>query len=281
MSVISCMKREINEDFFKNIDTEEKAYFLGLFFADGCNFIPKDKKSSTKVIISLQEEDKYILEHLNKLIYIKNPKPLEFSPKKKESHQNQYKFITHSKKISNDLSELGAVPRKARVLKFPELENHLLHHFVRGYFDGDGSIYLSAKRKRKGVSSPSFRCSICGTKDFNSRLSEFLNKINVSCRIEEHNNSYILRIIGNQNCIKFLNWIYKDNTLCLKRKNQKYVNLLEINKEIEKKKYIFNLDSVNYNKKNFAKLMKKSQTFIRLKIKEGLSYQEIYNKYGK
>ena len=58
--------KTINENYFDEINSEEKAYFLGLLYADGCNHNLDKKK---KISISLQEEDKFILEQFSRIYY--------------------------------------------------------------------------------------------------------------------------------------------------------------------------------------------------------------------
>src|SRR5258706_2989612 len=121
-------KYPINESFFEKIDSEEKAYFLGLLFADGTNSIKK-----TEVKLALGEIDKHILSRLNN--FFQPTKPLYFQ-KSKLGRQNLYKLIINSKKISYRLNDLGIVPNKTHKLIFPKyLDNNLLKHFIRGYFD--------------------------------------------------------------------------------------------------------------------------------------------------
>jgi len=131
-------KYSLNDNYFDVIDTEEKAYFLGLLYADGCNLFDKNNNVTT---ISLQEKDVKILERFN--YEIKSDRPLEFMYKNNDNHQNQYRLTMCSEQISTNLSLLGCTPRKSLTLKFPteeQVPNHLIQHFIRGYFDGDGCI---------------------------------------------------------------------------------------------------------------------------------------------
>ena len=57
----SRRKYYLNETFFDNIDTQDKAYILGFLYADGCNYMPKQTVS-----MSLQEADYAILERIRK-----------------------------------------------------------------------------------------------------------------------------------------------------------------------------------------------------------------------
>ena len=68
-------KYDINEDYFNEIDTKEKAYFLGFLYADGYNHKCEIRKSSSSVNLSLVEQDSYILELL--LRQVSSDKPLQ------------------------------------------------------------------------------------------------------------------------------------------------------------------------------------------------------------
>lgn len=55
-----------------------------------------------------------------------------------------------SKTLTADLLKLGCTPRKSLTLKFPNdgifKSNDLIRHFIRGYFDGDGSVFISMEK---------------------------------------------------------------------------------------------------------------------------------------
>ena len=209
----TLLKREypFNESYFKIIDTEDKAYFFGLLCADGCN---STKKGS--VIIGLQERDCYILEEFKK--FVECEIKLRFRKGAKSHHQNIYKLELYSKTMSADLEKLGCVAKKSLILKFPteeQVPNHLLMHFVRGYFDGDGHI------AELGASS------IVSSYSFIKSLNEIITKLGIMSKIYDCKNPSTKRlIIGKRlNSLKFLDWIYKDATIYLKRKYDKYMSL--------------------------------------------------------
>ena len=127
----------VNEEYFDNIDTQNKAYFLGFLFADGNNGMQK-----TTISLSLQEKDRDILEKLR--IDAGSNKPLRFisSERKRNNgegynYKDKYALTVCNKHWCERLSELGCVPNKSLVLKFPDyLSDDMLPHFIRGYFDG-------------------------------------------------------------------------------------------------------------------------------------------------
>lgn len=204
-------KYNIDETFFDVIDTEEKAYILGFLYADGYN--NTDRNS---VNLSLKEDDKEILEILNNLL--QPNKPLQYVEIKDTNSSNQYRLVIANKHISQKLVELGCDKAKTHNLTFPTAEqvpSHLIRHFVRGYFDGDGSV--------SGDKQKQF-CFV-GTIDFLLPLQQILMKelgFSETKLDQRHknidNNIRSLRYCGINQCIKFRDWLYKDATIYLERK---------------------------------------------------------------
>ena len=94
-------KYEINYKFFDVIDSEEKAYFLGLLFADGHNNV-KDGV----VLIDLQENDKEILEKFTNIL--QPSKPLR-QYDNKYSKAGRFRMAIANRYISTRLLELGMI----------------------------------------------------------------------------------------------------------------------------------------------------------------------------
>lgn len=214
----------INESYFEKIDSEDKAYFLGLLYADGCMSTVHDV-----VQIALKEEDKYILEKFSN--YIGSNKPLRllkgslikgFKNMKKDYYRkNQYIMIIYSSKLKTQLKNLGITPNKTFTLKFPNMIDEMfMNHFIRGLFDGDGGIYGYSKNK--------WEISIAGNKEFNDKLCEYLINKNIRCRVDKHSslNVYYIRIAGRLNCIDLYNFMYSDATIFFKRKYNKFLECI-------------------------------------------------------
>lgn len=86
-----------------------------------------------------------------------------------------------SKHFKTRLCELGCIPNKSLILKFPDenlVPKNLIKHFIRGYFDGDGCISYSFLNKEKDIISP--RLSLLGTENFLNGCMEYLPKVNMS-----------------------------------------------------------------------------------------------------
>ena len=124
-------KEPFNENYFENIDTEKKAYFLGFLMADGC--IVERKSSQTCIALQIKASDDYLLHELKKELSTKNTIGVN-------SRRMHSQLKIHSNKMANDLSKYGVIPRKTGKEIFPEdkIPCELANHFIRGFFDGDG-----------------------------------------------------------------------------------------------------------------------------------------------
>ena len=206
-------KYMINENYFDNIDTSNKAYILGILYSDGCNYPPQHR-----VKIELQERDKSILDKIN--IELQSDKPLAFINlnNKNVNWQNTYRLDITNKHISNRLIELGMIQNKSLILKFPEwLDISLYPSFLRGYCDGDGHIEWSNTKF----------ITLVGTSQFCNFVKNFLQEslcINSSVRntANKNSNTKLLYICGKEKIKKFLDYIYNDAELYIERKYNIY-----------------------------------------------------------
>lgn len=212
----SLKKYSLDIYFFDNIDDEDKAYIVGFFLADGTigeNFIQ----------MSLQDIDKYILEKIkDKLKYTG---PLLFKPRAKQNHRDQYCLCIHDKDLAKQLRDKGGLHRKSWCLRYPfgKIPHNLFPHFLRGYFDGDGSISYS-KRGNSG----SVNLWIHSTYDFLFDIDSIIKTfIDVDTQIYHapNNISGSWRVVNKSNKKKFLDWLYSyltPSSLFLQRKYDKY-----------------------------------------------------------
>lgn len=126
-------KYSVNEDYFKVIDNEEKAYWLGFMYADGY-VIEKNQSKYAGILIK-------DLDHL-----IKFKKSINSNnPIKKATTKNNHCILISNLEFCENLIKQGCFPRKTYSIIFPTLREDLYRHFIRGFFDGDGSITCSDK----------------------------------------------------------------------------------------------------------------------------------------
>lgn len=207
--------KDIN--YFEKIDTNQKAYFLGLLVADGCN----DTRGSGQISINLIESDVEILLKLKE--ELKYSGDLKYVISKSENHKNQYRFVVASNKISKDLEKWGVVLGKDFKTYFPPIEEKFWNHFIRGVFDGDGCIHLDKNRR--------FRFYITG----NKRLMEEIQNILIEkCsigknRLHNHANNSITKRIsigGNKQIKRIRDFLYENEEgFSIERKKQKFFSL--------------------------------------------------------
>jgi intein/homing endonuclease len=175
------------------------------------------------IAISLQEEDKLILEKLNKVL--NSNRVLKFNKARKKTWKNTYLLQIYSKHMSQQLSKLGCFQAKSLTLKFPteeQVPNNLLFIFLRGLWDGDGCIYIdkSNKYKLSLVSTLNVCMYIKNLINLKFGINSYLYRTKSS--IKRNTSTRTLSISGNIQVRKFLNLLYKDATIYLERKFNKY-----------------------------------------------------------
>lgn len=209
-------KYTYNENYFNKVDSKDKAYFLGLLYADGNIYLGENaKKQRNRIQITLMDEDKYILQ---KFLNCLGSNSIMYPDKKVYT-----KLILDNKQLCNDLIKLGCTPNKCFTIKFPNLDivpEEFLSHFIRGFFDGDGCVSINSK----GYMSANFTSN----EEFILDLKKILNRIGIKSykfykRYKERNISSGSTTIGSRKSLKLLyEYMYKDaDGLYLKRKEEK------------------------------------------------------------
>ena len=196
-----------NDQTFREINDEKSAYFLGLLYADG------NVGEKNNIVLILAQEDRYLVEALKE--YAQYTGPVHFQKRYKEHYADISRLYFCNKKICENLAKLGCVPRKSLILKFPtfdQVPEYLMNHFIRGYFDGDGSAWVC---KRGKIFS-----ELVGTYDFCSKTADFLKKkLNITCNVYDQKNTTVKRLkISTRASYVFLDYLYKDCSIKMERK---------------------------------------------------------------
>lgn len=230
--VYAKIKRKyyVNEEYFDMIDNQDKAYILGFLYADGCNH------GTGGISISLEESDKMILEEMRNAIGIEAPLRYVDNSNKHDfgyTYKNQYCMSISSYHMAHVLSIRGMMPNKSLILEFPQwLKPELYSHFIRGIFDGDGSLYRYDKNGKQNTV-----VTITSTENFCKAVIDICAQYvgirghfyDASC----HNGvTRVFSICGRDICKKFLDWIYDDAQLFLQRKYDRYCSYYGINNSL-------------------------------------------------
>lgn len=218
LSDVSSARRKykVNEHYFDIIDTANKAYCLGIWYADGCV-----SNTNNGIYLNLQDTDKALLEQINK--ELNNAKPLKYVEKSKENSnwKDIYGIVIYSKIMKEALIKNGVLPRKSLIIQYPTfLSNELQNHFIRGIYDGDGSIF-TLKNGNTVISIVGTRMICEGIRDVVENIIGIHGYVyNCSC---DNNVTCVFRLYAKSDIINFLDWLYTDATIYMERKYLKYI----------------------------------------------------------
>lgn len=232
---------KVNRNYFKQIDSENKAYILGFFYADGYN-------SGTQASFVQLDQDKDILEQINNEL----DSDITISKRiQKSNNKIKDTLVISSKEMCEDLSRLGAITNKSLNLKFPDkiIPEKFMRDFIRGYFDGDGCVWNGKRKKMKvkDASKPTgyrerivhnVKFTITGYDKFINSLQDYLvsilnfkkTKLNYSKAKNSNNNTKecvcTMEYSGRKQMKKFFDYLYTDAKIYGKRKYNKFLETL-------------------------------------------------------
>lgn len=194
-----------NFTYFENIDTPNKAYYLGWAITDG-----NISDSCNQYRIRLKESDIDILEKFRK----------ELESNYKIYHRKNYVEIDiTNRKFVDCLINNGCVPNKTEIVKFPNIKKELLWDFVKGIFDGDGSYIFTNKTKKI--------CYSTASEEMKNSLADFLEKEGIKFYIYKSGKCYNFQICSKKSMSIFLYNILSTKSDFLDRKYKKMIMLYE------------------------------------------------------
>lgn len=217
-----------NDKYFNCIDSKEKAYWLGFMCADG--YVTSDNRFGMELSIGDINHMQLFLDSLeyNGKIRTRN-----------RDNNMSCQFQIKSSKLYNDLVKCGVTRNKTENLSFPKehiLPKELHPHFIRGFFDGDGSfVFYEYERLRKDRGNKVYNSIykevnlVCNSLDFIENLKSIIFEdcgADFNLTINTRDNLPTLRTSKTENLVKFIKYIYPtENEICLERK---YIKAQEI-----------------------------------------------------
>lgn len=200
------------------LESHNGSWLLGFIAADG--YLPIAKGAKNRIVISLAEKDKEILEKIAKEI------KYEGEIKKYLASDQKHYFVSlafTSEKIRKKIENYGIINSKTFKLQhLPNIPKEYMIDFIRGFFDGDGCIYEANDRINP------LRISItCASYDFLKEIADFLEqnfKVAHKNLNKDHNNYYIS--YGYKDSKKICNAFYNNNFISLQRKKDKYYKII-------------------------------------------------------
>ncbi|MBM7094386.1 endonuclease [Bacillus sp. H-16] len=224
-------KYQVNEDYFKTW-SPTMAYVLGFFAADGCISGQTQTVSFAQNEIEILEDIRDELGSNHRIV--------------KNDETGVYILNIHSKIMKDDLMNIhGMFPAKSNTFNFPDVPDEYLSHFIRGYYDGDGSLYKKTF----------YIVFVGGSEVFMDRLRQIINSHIGDCRFMSDKTNYRIHISGKKTIKSFLDWIYKNKNIFLKRKFERFIDLYKNLPEesLENRKLKRTNDSVIYRKEVFLR----------------------------
>ena len=228
---VILQKQEVDEQFF-TAWSNKLAYVLGVIYTDGNLFFDEKRKLAT---ITISQKAPEILEKIKQLI--KCNAKLIYIPRK--THKSGvvsgelYRLQFRSHKVYNSLLDFGLFPDKSLKIEFPSMPREHIRHFIRGCWDGDGSVYIE---KRNNSIAASF---VSGSFNFIKGILQHLEmaglpSITIHTR-KGKNPSYYFRFRGSA-CLQLYNYLYDDvpSEQYLSRKNEIFFNYFQPIIELEK-----------------------------------------------
>jgi intein-encoded DNA endonuclease-like protein len=221
-----------DENYFDNIDNQEKAYWLGFIAADG-------HVSDDGLVIGLCIKD---VDHLNKFkLAIGANNSIKYIKDKTQCRVSLYSYV-----LRDSLRKWGFYKDKSYSLQFPNVPNEYASHFIRGIFDGDGCLSVGKNTYKHGK-NPSYSLSFCGTanvvESIKHRLMIHCNASDAKLQINI-NGFATVSWGGNRNVERLLDWIYKDAAIYLDRKYLLYKRLKENNASNNPPRWTYNHEAI-------------------------------------
>lgn len=191
-----------------NLEEEESQYWIGYICADGNIQYSSKNRNYTMKIASID------IDIINKARMFFGDRCLYHFQKSNNIHI----AYVNSRQLCEYLINLNIIPNKSLVLD-PYIK--ITSAFIRGYFDGDGSLRWESSRKS---------CKItCGSEIFIKRIQDFTSSIGIYSSLNKWNNAYYLHFGRKEECKKFLHYIYDNATIYLDRKYNLFVALVSNN----------------------------------------------------
>lgn len=212
--ILNNQKYQYNVNVFSEIDTEEKAYWLGFLYADGNVRIVGSKALD----LTLAKKDESHLQCFANFM----GNNLRITTRENLLHGYERvhiscRLIVHNSQIVDDLIKWGCVPEKTFVLSPPDINKQFIKHFIRGYFDGDGSVSLANKKYNSRF--------LGANKEFVTFIRDelhenaFTKKANVKTLSRNNRNDlFEFGFYSYEDNKKLYEYLYSDNCICLNRK---------------------------------------------------------------
>ena len=212
LEILTDGKKHVNSSYFHDIQTEQQSYWLGFIAADGY----LDATNGLEITVKKQDR-----EHLVKFKTDLESRHL-ICDKRVVLNGKEYwasRITIKDTQLTDDLRSLGIVNAKSLIIEMPDLNSlELYRHFLRGYFDGNGSILHREDYMGFSYSSGSYNMM----RSIQDHAKEIVGvKSTLSVRKDTTNN-YTLRSSSRDEGFRYIDYLYHDAQVYLNRKYETY-----------------------------------------------------------
>lgn len=217
------VRRHANSSLFETW-SPAMAYALGVIATDGCLHESRRGRDGSKTVIdrvSVAQKEPELLEKV--LAILESNAALRFQPRRVSPSGvvagDLWTFTISDRRLVEDLFALGITPRKSKSLRFPQVPAPLMRHFVRGCWDGDGSVYRDGG---DGI----FASYVTASRHFAEGLVSALSTADIGTpTLHQDRGVYTFRLSGRA-CARLFQFLYRgvDRSLYLERKHLVFVD---------------------------------------------------------
>lgn len=212
---------DLDEHFFQHINSDIKAYFLGLIIADGNVFVSTTDNRQASISITLDLEDEYLLNAFKNAV--------KTNTSVGHDGRGCGQIAVRSDIMAAELAQYGVVPRKSDKTYLPHIDKQYMGGLLRGIFDGDGSIVAKPE-----PNSTRFvhRIAFCGTHQLMQDIYDYMTQnylMEMQRTVYDYKDRQLSELHFNcMNDIYLLGELmYQDATVFMKRKHNIYMTFKE------------------------------------------------------
>jgi hypothetical protein len=212
----------VKHDFF-NTWTEFSAYVFGFWWADGCIYFLRSCNHNRRYKrFKISNTDKGIMEEIQNLL---NSNLIKTRSKNKPI----YDIVIHSDRLFDFCyRHVGSTRKSTSGSSLPDVPKSLFRHWLRGFFDGDGSICWKHYRNRHGKITAALQTSFTAGLE----SGEYLEQLRDKLAILGLGNKKIIYgkvskklVYNSYDSVKLCSLMYKDCNIALKRKREIWENV--------------------------------------------------------
>lgn len=216
-------------NYWDNIDTFDKAYFLGFLITDGNVY-----KNEIRLTLKNDKSESKILNTFKK--YTKNENKLLINFRNRNNKQtSEITFHTKCSEWVNALANYLVISNKTNIVELPKLNKNLMSHLLRGLIDGDGCI-----------SYKSHYINFCGNQKIVTQVRDyFVQELHVKNNkvIQINKTLYSIQWANIQDIITIGNYLYNDKHDCYLERKFNNFNII-VNGNTEENSISKNIESL-------------------------------------